>query len=95
MIDAVVRGTLSNKTLEVVQELFEKMAMNSDQWNNSRANLSKLVQVIQCDPCGEGQKTQESQMIKSLAMPNEHVDYMGSATQPQNNPYSNTYNESS
>ena len=27
-----------------------------------------------------------------MGIPNEHVDYMGNAHRPQNNPYSNTYN---
>ena len=36
--------------------------------------------------------SQECLVINSLAMPNEHVDYMGKMPQPQNNPYNNTYN---
>ena len=31
------------------------------------------------DLCGKGHKNQECQAIKSLSMPNEHVDYMGNA----------------
>ena len=50
------------------------------------------TQVIECDLYGEGHGNQECQVIKSLAMPSEHVDYMGNAFQPQNNPYSNIYN---
>ena len=49
MMDAVARGTLNSKTLEATQELFEKMAMNSYQWHNSRAKPSNLAHVYSVD----------------------------------------------
>ena len=48
--------------------------------------------MMQCDLCGGGHGNQEYQAIKSLTMPNKHVDYIGSAPRLQNNTYSNTYN---
>ena len=48
--------------------------------------------MMQCDLCGGGHGNQECQAIKSLAMPTEHVDYIGNTSRPQNNPYYNTYN---
>ena len=47
---------------------------------------------MQCDLYGEGWGNQDYQAIKSLTMPNEHVDYMGNIPRLQNNPYNNTYN---
>ena len=49
MIDATAGGTLNSKTPEVVQELFEEMAMNSYQWNNSQAKPSKPTHVYDVD----------------------------------------------
>ena len=37
MINPIVGGILNNKTLEVTQELFKEMAMNSYKWHSSKA----------------------------------------------------------
>ena len=51
------------------------------------------VQVLQCDMCNGGHVTDECQGLSAVARQTpEHVDYMGNAPRPQNNPYSNTYN---
>ena len=47
---------------------------------------------MQCDLCEGGHGNQECQAIKSLTMPSKHVNYIGNAPRPQNNPYSNNYN---
>ena len=49
MIDTTTEGTLNNKTLEVIQELFKEMAMNSYQWINSWPKPSKLAHVYDVD----------------------------------------------
>ena len=38
--------------------------------------------MIECDLCEGGHENQECQAIKSLAMPNLYVDYMGNAPRP-------------
>ena len=47
---------------------------------------------MQYDLCEGIHGNQGCQEIKNLAMPSEHVDYIGNATQPQNNAYNNKYN---
>ena len=54
--------------------------------------IQQLTQVMQCDLCGRGHVNQECQAIRAMARPTEHIDYLGNAPHPQNNPYNNTYN---
>ena len=59
---------------------------------NRLSIMKQPTQMMQCDLYGGGHENQECQAIKSLTMPNEHVNYIGNAPQPQNNLYSDTYN---
>src|SRR5262249_18195786 len=49
MIDAVVGGTLNNKTPKAAYELIDEMATNSYQWQVDRAASKKLVRVQNLD----------------------------------------------
>ena len=49
MIDVAVKGTLNTKMPKVAYELFEKMAMNSYQWQNFKAKPNKPVHVHYID----------------------------------------------
>ena len=35
--------------------------------------------IMHCDLCGRSHESQEYHVVKSMGMPNKHVDYMGNA----------------
>ncbi|CAL8993368.1 unnamed protein product [Prunus brigantina] len=88
MVDATSGEGLMNKTAEEAFTLFESLSANSQQWSHNKGRGAPMKAVAVAGPLGNAVEVQD----QSFA---EHMLEQANALQarnPNNDPYSNTYN---